>query len=487
MRDYQKKIRRLTICSIKAHFITLFAAGGLIIIAIPLIALSQKTSNETIRSSNSERQQKAGRQSTGDVQQAIVPLADHHTHIWSLNASTLVTEPILPAVNLPEDLTRLLREREKGWNERAVLSDLYTEDALMLDAGRSPVWIKGRSEIADQVSLIFARPYSITPVSYQVNDSAGFIAGYFTRQDGNTVRHIGNVLLSLKKINKEKWQIAAETLNFPGPPTPKALSVEQLVREMDDAGVKRAAVLSVAYWFGNPRQNISDEYAKVRAENDWVAEQVARFPSRLVGFCSFNPLKDYAMAEINRCAESGKFKGLKLHVGNSRIDMLDAQHVEKLRAVFRAADEKRIPIVIHLLSVVGNYGRAHSEVFLNQVLPAAPNIPIQIAHLGAAGPGYTSDDAFEVYAKAAAAGDPRMKNVYVDIASNVIANTPLESLELVAKRLRQFGLRRVLFASDRSPKSDNEPLKDAWNSFRRLPLTEQEFKTVAENVAPYMR
>ncbi len=215
-----------------------------------------------------------------------------------------------------------------------------------------------------------------------------------------------------------------------------------------------------------------------------------------IGFCLFFSLSGSSCAqtkntkqnaEINRCAENGKFRGLKLHVGNSRIDMLDAQHVEKLRAVFRAADEKRIPIVIHLLSAVGNYGRAHSEVLLNQVLPAAPNIPIQIAHMGAAGPGYSSDEAFEVYAKAAAAGDPRMKNVYVDVASNVIANTPPESLELVAKRLRQFGLRRVLFASDRSPESENETQKDAWNSFRRLPLTEQEFKTVAENVAPYMR
>jgi predicted TIM-barrel fold metal-dependent hydrolase len=257
---------------------------------------------------------------------------------------------------------------------------------------------------------------------------------------------------------------------------------------MNAAGVKRSAVLSVAFWFGNPRRKIEgDEYAKVRAENDWVAEQVSRYRDRLVGFCSFNPVKDYALDELNRCVKNPNFKGLKLHLGNSRIDVLNPQEVEKLRAVFRAANEKRFPILVHLWTSGGNYGRAHAEAFLNRILPVAPDIPIQIAHMAASGPGYHSDDAFEVYANAAAAGDPRMKNVYVDVAGMVIRDTPPETRALVAKRLRQFGLQRVLFASDRSPDFGNETPKDAWESFLRLPLTEKEFKTVAENVAPYMR
>ncbi|HZB46618.1 MAG TPA: amidohydrolase family protein [Pyrinomonadaceae bacterium] len=255
---------------------------------------------------------------------------------------------------------------------------------------------------------------------------------------------------------------------------------------MDAASVKRAAVLSVAFWFGNPRRKVEDEYAKVRAENDWVAGQVARYRDRLVGFCSFNPLKDYAVEELDRCAKNASFKGLKLHVGNSRVDVLNPEHVEKLRTVFRAANEKRFPILIHLWTSV-KYGREEAEAFLNKVLPAAPDIPVQIAHMAASGPNYHSDDAFEVYANAAANNDPRMKNVFVDVASMVTSNTPPETLTLVARRLRQVGLRRVLFASDRSPGFGNESPKDAWAAFRRLPLTEKEFRTVAENVAPYMR
>ena len=252
-------------------------------------------------------------------------------------------------------------------------------------------------------------------------------------------------------------------------------------------GVKKAAVLSVAYWFGNPRRNVQDQYPKVRAENDWIAQQAAKYPDRLAAFFSFNPLSDYALEEIGRCAKNPIFKGIKLHIGNGRIDMLDPNQVLKVKAVFAAANKHKLPIIVHLWTSDPAYGAPHSKAFLEQVLPAAPDIPIQIAHMAATGPGYTSDDAMEVFANAAAAGDSRMKNVYFDVASDVIESSPPSLLELVARRLRQVGMKKVLFASDWSPGSQNENPQKAWQSFRRLPLREEEFRTVASNVAPYFR
>ena len=68
-------------------------------------------------------------------------------------------------------------------------------------------------------------------------------------------------------------------------------------------------MLSVAYQFGNPNKPaIKDEYAQVKAENDWTSRQVARFPNRLRGFCSVNPLKDYAIEELARCAKDPQLK-----------------------------------------------------------------------------------------------------------------------------------------------------------------------------------
>jgi predicted TIM-barrel fold metal-dependent hydrolase len=87
-------------------------------------------------------------------------------------------------------------------------------------------------------------------------------------------------------------------------------TAEQLVAELDAAGIRQGIVLSVAYWFGSPKYApVDNEYAKVRAENDWTTQQARRFPVRLVPFCSVNPLKDYAREEINRCATQLMVKG----------------------------------------------------------------------------------------------------------------------------------------------------------------------------------
>src|SRR5262249_44749564 len=82
------------------------------------------------------------------------------------------------------------------------------------------------------------------------------------------------------------------------------ISAGDLVAFLGSAGIRRAVVLSVAYLWGSPGRNLADEYASVRAENDWTAGQVASAPRRLVGFCSVNPLKPYALAEIERCARN---------------------------------------------------------------------------------------------------------------------------------------------------------------------------------------
>jgi hypothetical protein len=82
-----------------------------------------------------------------------------------------------------------------------------------------------------------------------------------------------------------------------------ATTAADLIAQLDQTGIRRAAVFSVAYQFGDPnRPAVEDEYARVKAENDRVAREVAQYPDRLRGFCGLNPLKDYAVAEIARCA-----------------------------------------------------------------------------------------------------------------------------------------------------------------------------------------
>jgi predicted TIM-barrel fold metal-dependent hydrolase len=143
---------------------------------------------------------------------------------------------------------------------------------------------------------------------------------------------------------------------------PNTFTARDLIALLDAAGVQRALILSLAYQYGNPNKPaVKDEYTKVKAENDWTAQQVAQYPGRLRAFCGVNPLKDYALQEIARCAKDPYLHfGLKLHFGNSDVNMDEPQEVAKVRAVFQAADEHGMPIVVHLRPSVTRhrpYGR----------------------------------------------------------------------------------------------------------------------------------
>src|SRR6476660_2612064 len=218
-------------------------------------------------------------------------------------------------------------------------------------------------------------------------------------------------------------------------PTLQPMNATELVKLLDEAGIRRAVVLSLGYQYGNPNKPlVPDEYSAVKAENDWTAAQIAPFADRLRGFCGLNPLKPYALDEISRCAHIPQLRfGLKLHFGNSDVDLTNADHVKKLQQVFAAANERRMAIVVHMRSSVTAkrpYGARSARAFVNDVLPFAPDVPVQIAHLAGAG-GYEDpaiDEALAVFVDAIANRDPRMKNVYFDASGVIGVEKPTEKL-----------------------------------------------------------
>lgn len=272
-------------------------------------------------------------------------------------------------------------------------------------------------------------------------------------------------------------------------PDTGTVTATELIAYLDAAGIRRALVLSVAYQFGNPnRPAVPDEYAKVRAENDWTSGQVTRFPDRLIGYCGFNPLRDYALQELARCAKDPHLRaGIKLHFGNSDVQLDDPEHVKRLQHVFREADRHRMAIVVHMRSSVTRkrpYGAKQARIFLNELLPEATDVPVQIAHLAGAGSYEQAvDEVLNVFAEAIARGDQRMARVYFDI-SGISGVGEKKKGEQIAARVRQLGIRHVLFGSDGAIPG-NSP-QEYWTSFRKLPLTEAEFKVIESNVAPHL-
>src|SRR5512143_3080393 len=270
------------------------------------------------------------------------------------------------------------------------------------------------------------------------------------------------------------------------------ISAHDVVALLDSAGIQRALVLSVAYTWGKAsRAPVENEYEHVKAENDWTAQQVAAYPDRLRAFCSFNPLKPYALEELERCSKDPQLHyGLKLHFGNSDVDLDNPANVAQVRKVFAAANGDHMPIVVHMHTSIDNhrkYGAYEARTFLDDLLPAASDIPVQIAHLAGSG-GYdtATDSAMSVFISAIANNDPRMKNVWFDATVVVRPGMSPDQLHRIAERIRAIGVGRVLYGSDAATNPLAYP-KAGWAAFRRLPLSDAEFRVIANNVAPYMR
>ena len=275
----------------------------------------------------------------------------------------------------------------------------------------------------------------------------------------------------------------------------KPVMAQDVIGLLDAAGINRAVLLSTAYSYGRPGREPQDEYAKVKAENDWVGAQSALFPKRLRAFCGFNPLKDYALDEVERCAKDRNLRyGIKLHFGNSDVQLDNPEHIEKLKTIFRAANSRRMAIVVHMRASISKqrpYGAEQARAFLEQLLPLVPAVPVQIAHLAASGPGYHDPPAhsvLEALADAVAKGDRRTRNLWFDVTTVAVPGNSPETSALLVKRIRQIGVKRILYGSDAAVGSNPNLLpRESWEAFCRLELSKKEVKMIAGNVAPYLR
>jgi predicted TIM-barrel fold metal-dependent hydrolase len=148
-------------------------------------------------------------------------------------------------------------------------------------------------------------------------------------------------------------------------------------------------------------------------------------------------------------------------------------------------------IVVHMRSTISKkrpYGAAYARAFLDELLPAAPDVPIQIAHLTGAG-SYDEplvDEALGVFVDAIAKGDARVTRLYFDVSGVAGLGEWKTKAPRIATRIRELGVARVLYGSDGATGGHATP-QEAWKFFRQLPLTAAEFRNIETNVAPYMR
>lgn len=410
---------------------------------------------------------------------AHVPRVDHHQHLLS-DAGAGLANRVLPAVELPAELAAVVAARVKSWNDSKALRALYADDAIVFGF-EAPGWIRGGEAAANLYGSAFIRPIEMTVVAYRSNDTDATLTGYISR--AGEAKLLGYFLLGLQKDASGAWKIVAEAPIIPGPEQEAVVTAADLIGMLDEAGIRRAVIVSDAYYFDAPE--LTDKRggaAETRAENDWTAQQAALYPKRLVAFCSVNPLAVYAIEEVDRCAASRRFAGLKMHFRTSGVDLLDRVHGEKVREVVAAANRNRLALLLHVRAS-GDYGRPHALALLNDILTAAPDVPVQIAHLWG-GEGF-SEAALTAYAEAVEAGHPAARNLYFDVAQT--ASLSDADRQKAVALMRRIGLRRILYGSD-GPQFGGLPPAEAWQQFRtRMPLTDAELRIIATNVAPYLR
>lgn len=277
------------------------------------------------------------------------------------------------------------------------------------------------------------------------------------------------------------------------------LGIDQLKKMMERDNVGKAVVLSNAYFFSDSGGVSEDQFKTFQSENDHVADAVSKYPDKIIGFFSINPLSDSAFVEIERNANRNKFAGIKLHLANSRVDLRNQNHVQSLAKIFDIANSYGLGIVVHMRTNGESYGRKDARIFVDEVLSKASDIPIQIAHMGGwSGYDEATDQALGLFAERIEEGD-LSNQVYFDLSAVIKSVSegkkdagteadshwyPQQRYERLTERLRTIGMERILFGTDWP---DWMPADYKSDIEKKLPLTESELQTIFSNKAPWVR
>ncbi|MFT4254572.1 MAG: amidohydrolase family protein [Caulobacter sp.] len=238
-----------------------------------------------------------------------------------------------------------------------------------------------------------------------------------------------------------------------GPCDPKftaPLTADDALKAMDAAGIGQGWLMSTAYLAESPlAEPVPDAPRVVRQANDFTVGLARTRPDRFAAFVSVNPTAPDALAEIARWKGDRAVTGLKLHLTNSDVDLRNPDHVAKLAAVFRAARGNGWTIMIHMRTRAADYGACDVRVFLDQVLPAAGDTPVVIAHAaGWGGIDAVTLDALGAFADAFERNPAAVRNVRFDLAQVFKDRATPDQRAKMAALIRRIGPDRFVAGSD---------------------------------------
>lgn len=223
-----------------------------------------------------------------------------------------------------------------------------------------------------------------------------------------------------------QWaRMCARTRKTTGRPVQGFPSVDDLLRDMDAAGVERAVLLGW-YW---------ETHASCAGQNRFYAECVRAHPGRLSAFAAVNPdAGAEALAEVRRARDAGLAGLGELSPHSQGVELDDPRWL----AVLALADELRLPVNLHVTEPEGGEYPGRVETPLEDFFAMArafPRVRFILAHWGG-----------RLWRETARAGAAWPGNVWLDTAA-----APLlygADAEIWPEGLAQAGAERVLWGTD---------------------------------------
>jgi len=208
-------------------------------------------------------------------------------------------------------------------------------------------------------------------------------------------------------------------------PDAKLATADELIASMDEDGVD----ISVITNYGWTTHEFCVE------TNDYILESIARYPDRLIGFCSVQPNSfEAAIAEIERCVKGG-IKG----VGEMRPDMqlFDLGDEEVMKPFIEVIAKHKLILLTHASEPVGHNYPGKGGITPDMLYPfitSFPDLTIVCAHWGGGLPFY----ALMPEVKQA------MTNVFFDTAASPLLYSP----NVYHQVIQLVGADKILFGSD---------------------------------------
>lgn len=230
------------------------------------------------------------------------------------------------------------------------------------------------------------------------------------------------------KVKKNRDEYAARDPCFAilySQPKAKLATADELITSMDKEDIDISVITNIG-WTTN------DLCAET---NDYIMESVARYPGRLIGFCTVQPnSRDSAIAEIERCAKGG-IRG----VGEMRPDVqaFDLREEAIIDPFIEVMLRHRLVLLTHVSEPVGHDYPGKGSITPDVLYPLIthyPDLTVVCAHWGGGLPFY----ALMPEAKEA------MKNVFFDTAASPFLYSP----QIYNHVIQLVGGDKILFGSD---------------------------------------